>query len=121
MSVQLPKLDKETKGLQLFHLFTLMGILLVGTAILINVLILSPTGAAYWGGNAKAARDAATVGSTLLGQLTTLAWWPKLLAPTIFFGVASFMVGIALEFAAIPDIIDRRTEILKKALPLMGR
>ena len=121
MSTQIPKLDKETKGLRLFHLFTILGVLLVGFAILINVLVISPTGASYWGGTAKAVRDAAAVGSPLLAQLTALAWLPKLLAPMTILGISSFMVGIALEFAAIPDIIDRRTEVLKRALPLMGR
>ena len=63
----------------------------------------------------------AEVGSPLLGQLTTLAWWPKLLLPVTILGIASFMVGIAMEFAAIPGILDRRTEGLKKAVPLMGK
>jgi hypothetical protein len=121
MSKSLQKLDRETKGLKVFSLLTLMGWVLIGFSILVGVLVLSTTGAQYWGENAKAARDAAAVGSTLVGQLTTLAWWPKLLPPLIFFGVASFMLGIALEFAAIPGILDRRIELLKKALPLMGR
>lgn len=118
---QLSKLEKETTGLKVFPLFTLLGWILVGFSIIILVAVLAPTGASYWGGNAKEARDAATVGSALLGQLATLAWWPKLLLPLIFLGVASFMTGIALEFAAIPNILTRRTEILTRAVPLMGK
>ena len=37
-----------------------------------------------------------------------------------FLGVASFMLGIVLEFAAIPGIIERRTDVLTQAVPLMG-
>ncbi|RMG96636.1 MAG: hypothetical protein D6706_09940 [Chloroflexi bacterium] len=121
MAPKLDKLEKETTGLKLFPLFTILGWLLVGFSIVVNVGVLSPTAAVYWGNNAKAVRDAAEAGSPLLAQLTTLAWWPKLLLPLTFLGVSSFMVGIAMEFAAIPKILDRRIEILKKAVPLMGR
>lgn len=121
MALQLPRLERETTGLKLFPLFTLLGWVLIGFSILIGVLVLAPTAASYWGGNARATRDAAVAGSALLGQLTTLGWWPKLLLPLTFSGVASFMLGIALEFAAIPGILDRRIEALKRALPLMGK
>jgi hypothetical protein len=117
---QLSKLDRETRGLKLFPVLTLLGWAVIGFSVLIGVLVLSPTAAAYWGENAKAARDAAGIGSPLLGQLTTLQWWPKLLVPLAFLGVASFMTGIALEFAAIPGILDRRIAVLKQAVPLMG-
>lgn len=120
MAPQLHKLEKETAGLKLFSLFTLIGWLLIGFSVLVGVLQLAPVAASYWSGNAKAARDVAEIGSALLGQLTTLAWWPNLLLPLVFLGVASFMVGIALEFAAIPKILDRRTELLVRAVPLMG-
>ncbi len=121
MAPKLDKLNRETTGLRFFGFFTFMGWALIGFSILVLVLVLSPLGASYWGGNAKAVRDAATVGSSLLSQLSTLAWWPKLLPPLIFFGVASFMVGIALQFAAIPRLLERRTEILSRAVPLMGK
>ncbi|MFQ5612030.1 MAG: hypothetical protein ACE5H9_07835 [Anaerolineae bacterium] len=121
MAPKLSKLDRETTGLKLFPLFTFMGWVLIGFSILVGVIVLAPTAASYWGANAKATRDAATIGSALLGQLTTLAWWPKLLLPLTFFGVTSFMLGIALEFAAIPGVLDRRTEVLTRAVPLMGK
>jgi hypothetical protein len=121
MTVQLSKLNRETIGLKLFPLLTLMGWVLVGFSILVGVIILAPAAAAYWGGNAKVVRDAAEIGTPLLVQLTILAWWPKLLLPLTFLGVASFMLGIALEFAAIPRILDRRTDILARAVPLMGK
>jgi hypothetical protein len=117
---KLSKMDRETTGLKLFPLFSLMGWILIGFSILVGVLLLSPTAASYWAGNAKAVRDGAEVGTPLLGALTTLAWWPKLLIPLIFLGVASFMLGIAMEFAAIPGILDRRIELLTQAVPLMG-
>jgi hypothetical protein len=120
MAQQLSKMDRETKGLKAFPIFTAFGWLTIMITVLIGVLVLSSTGASYWGDNAKAVRDAAEIGSPLLGQLTTIQWWPKLLVPLAILGVATFMTGIALEFAAIPDIIDRRTAVLKQALPLMG-
>lgn len=120
MTQKLPKLVRETTGLNLFSLFSLLGWVLIGFSILVGVLVLASTASAYWGINAKAVRDAAPVGSALLAQLNTLAWWPRLLEPLAFLGVASFMVGIAMEFAAIPHILDRRTALLTKALPLMG-
>lgn len=121
MAAKLSKMERETSGLKWFPLFTLLGWALIGFSVLVGVIVLAPTAASYWGGNAKAVRDAAEGGSALLGQLTTLAWWPKLLLPLTFLGVASFMLGIAMEFAAIPGILDRRTEILARAVPLMGK
>ncbi len=120
MAPKLDKLNRETTGLKIFPLFTLLGWILIGFSILVGVIILAPTAASYWGGNAKAVRDAAEIGSPLLAQLTTLAWWPKLLPPLTFLGVASLMLGIALEFAAIPRILDRRIDALTRAVPLMG-
>ena len=121
MATHLPALGRETRGLKAFSFFTLLGWFLIGFSILISVVVLSMTAATYWGGNAKAIRDAAEVGTPLLGQLATLAWWPKLLAPLTFLGVASFMLGIAMEFAAIPGILDRRADLLSKVVPLMGQ
>jgi hypothetical protein len=121
MAPKLSKLDRETTGLKVFPLFTILGWVLIGFSVLIGVAILSPTAASYWGEASKATRDAAPLGSTLLGWLSTLAWWPKLLAPLTFLGVASFMLGIAMEFASIPGILDRRIDVLKQAVPLMGQ
>jgi hypothetical protein len=120
MTKPLPKLQKETAGLKAFPLFTVLGWALIGFAIVIGVAVLSPTGSAYFGSNAKAVRDAAVVGDAILTDLAVISSWPKILAPLTFLGVASFMVGIALEFAAIPGILDRRIEVLKQALPLMA-
>ena len=121
MEQKLPKLEREATGLKMFSLFTILGWVLIAFSILIGVIVLAPTATAYWGGNAKAIRDAAEIGTPLLGQLALLAWWPKLLPPLTFLVVTFFMLGIALEFAAIPGILDRRTDILVKALPLMGK
>jgi len=120
MAKSLPKLERETTGLKVFPLFTILGWALVGFSILISVAVLSPTGSAYFGSNAKVVRDAAVIGDSLLADLTVISSWPKVLAPLTFLGVASFMVGIALGFAAIPAILDRRIDVLKKALPLMA-
>ena len=118
---QLSKLERDTKGLKFFPLFTLLGWgLIIFAAVVVLGLIVSSTGAAYWGGNAKAARDAAAAGSFLVSQLTTLALWKHIVPPLLILGHASFMVGIAMEFGSIPDLLDKRTEVLKQALPLMG-
>lgn len=121
MATKLPALDRETKGLKLFSIATLMGWALIGFSILIGVLVLAPTAASYWGANAKSIRDVAEVGSFLLNQLSILARWPKILPPLTFLGVTFFMLGIALQFAAIPGILDRRTDLLVKVVPLMGQ
>lgn len=118
--MKLQKLDRETKGLKLFPLFTLMGWVFIGFSIVIAVAVLSSTGAVYWGGNAKVTRDAAQIGSALLAQLVTLAWWPKVILPVAVLGIAMFMVGIAMGFHAIPGILDRRIDLLQQAVPLMG-
>ena len=119
-AVQLSKLERDTRGLKFFHLFTILGWgLIMFAAVLVLGLIVSSTGAAYWGGNAKAARDAAATGSFLVSQLTTLALWKHIVPPLLILGIASFMVGIALEFGSIPSLLDKRTEVLKQALPLM--
>ena len=120
MAQPLAKLERETAGLKLFPLLTLLGWASIMVAVLIGLLVLSSTASSYWGGNPKAVRDAADVGSSLLSQLTTLQWWPKFLVPLAFLGVASFMTGIALEFASIPGILDRRMAVLKQAIPLMA-
>ncbi len=121
MSNELTTLRRETTGLKMFPLFTLAGWSLIGFAILIKAAFLAPSGAIYWGENSKAIRDSAAAGTILLDQLAALAWWPRLLEPLIFLGIAAFIVGIALQFSAIPGILDRRMMGLKKALPLMGR
>lgn len=53
MAPKLSRLKQETTGLKLFPLFTLMGWGLIGFSILILVLVISPVGSSYWGGNAK--------------------------------------------------------------------
>lgn len=118
---RLAPLKRNTFALRIFPLFTLMGWLLMGFAMVVLAFALSATAASYWGGSAKEVRDVAAIGSGLLGQLTALAWWPKLLAPLAFLGVAMFMTGIALEFGAIPRLLDRRSQLLTQTVPLMGK
>jgi hypothetical protein len=120
-TIQVPKLQRDTKGLKFFPLFTLLGWgLIMFAGLVVLGFIVSPTGAAYWGSNAKAARDAAASGSLLVSQLSTLALWKHIVPPLLILGIASFMVGIAMEFGSIPSLLDKRTAVLKQALPLMG-
>ena len=62
MAKQLPKLEKETTGLKMFPIFTLLGWAFIGFAILVSVIVLSPTGSVYFGSNAKVIRDAGVNG-----------------------------------------------------------
>lgn len=110
-----------TPGWQLtvFPLLTLLGWVLIGLSFLIGLFVLAPTAAGYWGSNAKVARDAAEAGSALLGQLQTLGVTPRWLEPLTFLGVASFMVGIALEFSTIPNLLKNRGQVLSLCFPLI--
>jgi len=102
-----------------FPLFTLLGWVLILISFLIGLVVLSATAASYWGGNAKAVRDAAEAGSALLGQLQTLTVTPRWLEPLTFLGVASFMTGIALEFSTIPAILKNRGQVMSVSFPLI--
>ncbi len=103
--------------LKVYPIFTLLGWVLIGLSLIIGIFVLTPTAISYWGGNAKAARDAAEVGSALLGQLNTLTATPRWLEPLTFLGVASFMLGIALEFSAIPDMLKNRGQVMSVCFP----
>ena len=107
----------NTWQLKVYPIFSLLGWVLIGLSLIIGVFVLTPTAINYWGGNAKAARDAAEVGSVLLGQLTTLTVTPRWLEPLTFLGVASFMLGIALEFSAIPNILKNRGQVMSICFP----
>lgn len=102
-----------------FRLFTIIGWLLVMLSFLIGLFVLSATAADYFGGNGKAVRDAAESGSTLIGQLQTLTTIPRWLEPLTFLGVASFMVGIALEFSMIPDLLKNRGQVMSACFPII--
>lgn len=103
--------------LKVYPIFTLLGGVLVGLSLIIGIFVLTPTAIDYWGGSAKTVRDAAEVGSGLLVQLNTLTVIPRWLTPLTFLGVASFMVGIALEFSAIPDILKNRGQVMSICFP----
>lgn len=105
--------------LRVFPLFTLLGWVLILASFLIGLFVLSSTAASYWGGNAKAVRDAAEAGSTLLGQLQTLSVIPRWLEPLTFVGVAAFILGIALEFSTIPRLLQQRGQVLRTSFPLI--
>ncbi len=103
--------------LSVYPIFTLLGWVLIGLSLIIGLFVLTPTAISYWGGNAKAVRDAAEAGSVLIGQLNTLAATPRWLEPLTFLGVASFMLGIALEFSAIPNILKNRGQVMSICFP----
>ena len=105
--------------LKVFPIFTFLGWVSILTALFVGLFVLTPTALSYLGGNAKAVRDAAEVGSPLLSQLKTLTATPRWLEPLAFLGIASFMVGIALEFSSIPSILKNRGEVMKVCFPLL--
>jgi hypothetical protein len=107
--------------MRVYPLFSALGWVLITISLGIGVFVLAPTAAEYWGSNAKAVRDAADVGSTLLGQLKTLAVTPRWLEPLRFLGVAAFMVGIALEFSTIPHVLKNRGLVMSACFPLIAK
>jgi hypothetical protein len=117
-SVQTPTSAWQMK---VFPIFTLVGWILILLSLVIGAIVMAPTAAGYWGGNAKAVRDTAEAGSILLGQLGTLTTIPRWLAPLTFLGVASFMVGIALEFSSIPALLKNRGQVMSACLPYIAR
>jgi len=119
MTTGTPTPPKPAMQMKIYPIFTLVGWVLILVSFVIGLTILAPTAASYFGENAKAARDAATVGSELLGQLETLQTIPAWLQPLTFLGVAAFMTGIALEFSTIPKLLKNRGEVLSVCFPLL--
>lgn len=107
--------------MRVFPIFFLLGWVLIGLSFIIGAFVLAPTAARYFGGNAKAVRDAAEAGSTLLAQLQLLQVTPRWLEPLTFLGVASFMLGIALEFSTIPAILKNRGQVMSLCFPVISR
>ncbi len=110
---------KDAWQLRVYPLFTLLGWVLITVSIIIGLFVLSSSAASYWGESAKAVRDTAEAGSALLGQLNVLAVTPRWLEPLTFLGVAAFMVGIALEFSSIPDLLNNRGHVMGVCFPLI--
>jgi hypothetical protein len=117
-NVQPPEPNWE---LRVFPYFTTAGWILILTSFLVGLLILTPTALRFFGDNSTAARDAAQPGSTLLGQLQLLEVIPRWLVPLSFLGVAAFVVGIALEFSAIPARLRNRAQVLGLCFPVVVR
>jgi hypothetical protein len=112
---------EPTWQMKVYPLFSALGWVLIVVSLIIGVFVLAPTAADYWGGNAKAVRDAADAGSSLIGQLGTLAATPRWLEPLTFLGVAAFMVGIALEFSTIPHVLKNRGWVMSACFPLIAK
>jgi len=119
MTTGTPTPPKPGMELKIYPLFTLVGWILILVSLFIGLTVLAPSAASYFGDNAKATRDVATVGSDLLGQLETLKSTPAWLEPLTFLGVASFMTGIALAFSSIPKILTNRGEVLSVCFPIL--
>lgn len=119
MTTGTPTPPKFGMQMKIFPIFTLLGWVLILVSLVIGLTVLAPTAASYFGDNAKATRDAATVGSDLLGQLETLKSTPAWLKPLTFLGVAAFMTGIALEFSTIPNLLKNRGEVMSLCFPLL--
>jgi hypothetical protein len=117
-SLQAPK---SAWQLRVYPFFSLLGWVLIGLSLIIGLVVLAPTASSYWGESAKAVRDAAEVGTTLLGQLQTLNTTPRWLEPLTFLGVASFMFGIALEFSSIPNLLKNRGQVMSVCFPVIAK
>jgi hypothetical protein len=105
--------------LKLFPILTILGWILIMLALIIGLVVLTPTAVNYFGANSKEVRDAAEAGSQLLSQISILASIPLWLEPLTFLGVAFFICGIALEFSVIPSLVKMRGDAMAKAFPLI--
>jgi hypothetical protein len=101
----------------IFPLLTMLGMALILISFLIGLFVLTPTAQDYWGSHAKETRDAAETGSALTDDLVTLTATNRWKEPLTFLGVASFMVGIAVLFSAIPKILQNRGQVLAICYP----
>ena len=110
---------KTPYQLKLFPILTILGWILIMLALIIGLVVLSPTAVNYFGANSKEVRDAAEAGSQLLSQISILASIPLWLEPLTFLGVAFFICGIALEFSVIPSLVKMRGDAMAKAFPLI--
>jgi hypothetical protein len=108
---------KTPYQLKLFPILTILGWILIGLALIIGLVVLTPTAVNYFGANSKEVRDAAEAGSALLSQIGILASVPLWLEPLTFLGVAFFICGIALEFSIIPSLVKMRGDAMAKAFP----
>ena len=110
---------KTPYQLKLFPILTILGWILIMLALIIGLVVLTPTAVNYFGANSKEVRDAAEAGSQLLSQISILASIPLWLEPLIFLGVAFFICGIALEFSVIPSLVKMRGDAKAKTFPLI--
>lgn len=110
---------QDSWQIRVFVLFSILGAALIALSFVIGAFVLAPTAADYFGVHAKEARDSAAAGSALLSQLQLLEVTPRWLTPLTFLGVASFMLGIALEFSTIPRILKNRGKVMRAAFPLI--
>jgi len=110
---------KTPYQLKLFPILTILGWILIMLALIIGLVVLTPTAVNYFGANSKEVRDAAEAGSQLLSQISILASIPLWLEPLTFLGVAFFICGIALEFSVIPSLVKMRGDAMAKAFPLI--
>jgi hypothetical protein len=113
------QVEKTPYQLKVFPVLTILGWILISLALIIGLIVLTPTAVNYFGANFKEVRDAAEAGSVLLSQLGILASIPLWLEPLTFLGVAFFICGIALEFSIIPSLIKKRGDVMSQAFPLI--
>jgi hypothetical protein len=113
------QIEKTPYQLKVFPVLTILGWILISLALIIGLVVLTPTAVDYFGANSKEVRDAAEAGSALLSQIGILASIPLWLEPLTFLGVAFFICGIALEFSVIPSLVKGRGDAMAQAFPLI--
>ena len=138
MSTSTPRPAEKPWQYNIFWMFSMAGMLIIVVGFIIG-LTTSSTASGYWSEHTKLERDCNNVdpafesdfdavngllargeeeiglGSSnaqLTDDLKTIASTPKWLEPFIFLGVAVFMVGIALEFSAIPSVLQNRGGVM---------
>jgi len=111
---------RTTWQIKIYPIFSVLGWFLISLALVVGLVVLTTTAQSYWGGHAKIVRDSAEAGSALIGQLQALTVTPRWLEPLLFVGVATFMLGIALEFSSIPSLLKNRGDVMKICFPLIA-
>lgn len=106
--------------LQVFPYFTAAGWVLILTGFLVSLLLVAPAAGTFFS-QAGPSELQAPVAGPLAGPQSLLNTIPLWLTPLIFLGVASFIVGIAVEFSVIPAMLRRRGEILGTCFPEIVR
>ena len=99
--------------------FSVSGLMIVMAAFIVGLVRSSITSDYF--DRAKATRDVAAGGSSLLDKLGDLHSIQAWLLPLEFVGLAALLVGIALLFSTIMGRIQLRAQAMAEVLPALTK